>query len=57
MEKLAANLGRMEEDDLLLIVQLIQDKKSPETMTKHDVERESPGKSISNLHMLTMTQL
>lgn len=45
MERLAANLGRMEEDDLLLIVQLIQDKKSPETMTKHDVERESLGES------------
>ena len=40
MDKLAENLQRMTEDDLLLIVQMIHDKKSPETMTKNDVERE-----------------
>ena len=39
MDKLAENLQSMKEDDLLLIVQMIHDKKSPETMTKNDVER------------------
>ena len=39
MDKLADNLQRMSEDDLLLIVQMIHDKKSPETMTRNDVER------------------
>ena len=42
MDKLAENLQTMNEDDLLLIVQMIHDKKSPETMTKNDVEREHP---------------
>ena len=40
MDKLADNLQHMTEDDLLLIVQMIHDKKSPETMTKNDIERE-----------------
>ena len=40
MEKLAENLQRVNEDDLLLVVQMIHDNKSPETWTKNDVERE-----------------
>ena len=39
MDKLADNLQKMSEDDLLAIVQMIHDKKSPETMTKNDVDR------------------
>ena len=39
MEKLAENLQKMNEDDLLTIVQLIHEKKSPETMTRNDVDR------------------
>ena len=39
MDKLAENLQRLNEDDLLLVVQMIHDKKSPETMTRNDVER------------------
>ncbi|KAL9101293.1 MAG: hypothetical protein Q9163_003428 [Psora crenata] len=39
MDKLAENLQRMSEDDLLLIVQMIHDKKTPETMTKNDVDQ------------------
>ena len=39
MEKLADNLQRLSEDDLLQVVQLIHDNKSPDTYTKNDVER------------------
>lgn len=42
MDKLADNLQKMSEDDLLAIVQMIHDKKSPETMTKNDVDRKRP---------------
>ena len=41
MEKLAENLQRISEDDLLLVVQMIHDNKTPETWTKNDVERAS----------------
>lgn len=49
MEKLADNLQRLTEDDLLQVVQLIHDNKSPETYTKNDVERKidlSPPPSL-----------
>jgi len=39
MEKLAEGLIKLEEDDLLHVVQLIHDNKSDETYTKNDVER------------------
>ncbi len=39
MEKLADNLQRVTEDDLLLVVQMIHDNKTPDTWTKNDVER------------------
>ena len=39
MDKLAESLQKMSEDDLLVIVQMIHDKKSPETMTRNDVDR------------------
>ena len=39
MEKLAENLQKMQEDDLLLVVQMIHDNKSGESWTKNDVER------------------
>ena len=41
MEKLADNLQRLSEDDLLQVVQLIHDNKSADTYTKNDVERGS----------------
>ena len=41
MEKLAENLQRVNEDDLLLVVQMIHDNKTAETWTKNDVERRS----------------
>ena len=43
MEKLAENLQRLTEDDLLQVVQMIHDNKSPETYTKNDVERRLPA--------------
>lgn len=39
MEKLAENLQRVNEDDLLLVVQMIHDNKTPDSWTKNDVER------------------
>lgn len=41
MEKLASGLERMNEDDLLHVVQLVHDNKSEDTYTKNDVESES----------------
>jgi transcription initiation factor IIF auxiliary subunit len=38
MEKLADGLQRLNEDDLLQVVQMVHDHKSPETYTKNDVE-------------------
>lgn len=43
MEKLADNLQRLGEDDLLHVVQMVHDNKSEETYTKNDVERKSGG--------------
>ena len=40
MEKLAENLQKVSEDDLLLVVQMIHDNKTEDTWTKNDVERE-----------------
>lgn len=39
MEKLAENLQRVNEDDLLLVVQMIHDNKTADSWTKNDVER------------------
>jgi transcription initiation factor IIF auxiliary subunit len=38
MEKLADGLQRLEEDDLLQVVQMVHDNKTQETYTKNDVE-------------------
>lgn len=40
MEKLADGLVKLGEEDLLHVVQLIHDNKSPDTYTKNDYERE-----------------
>lgn len=42
MEKLAENMQKMTEDDLLLVVQMIHDNKTADTWTKNDVERKIP---------------
>ena len=49
MDKLADNLQRLGEDDLLQVVQMVHDHKSPESYTKNDVESK-------NLHILNPTR-
>ncbi|MCJ1298688.1 hypothetical protein MMC08_001478 [Hypocenomyce scalaris] len=39
MDKLADNLQKLGEDDLLRVVQMVHDNKTPETYTKNDVEQ------------------
>ena len=41
MEKLADSLVKLNEDDLLYVVQMIHDNKSEDTYTKNDIERKS----------------
>jgi transcription initiation factor IIF auxiliary subunit len=41
MDKLAEGLVKLQEDDLLQVVQMIHDNKSDDTYTKNDVERKS----------------
>ncbi|MCJ1420594.1 hypothetical protein MMC32_006952 [Xylographa parallela] len=38
MDQLAENLQRLQEDDLLQVVQMVHDHKSPESYTKNDVD-------------------
>ena len=38
MDRLADNLQRLTEDDLLLVVQMVHEHKSPDSYTKNDVE-------------------
>jgi transcription initiation factor IIF auxiliary subunit len=40
MDKLAEGLQKLNEDDLLMVVQMVHDNKSPDSYTKNDVERE-----------------
>lgn len=40
MDKLADNLQKLNEDDLLYVVQLLHDNKNDEMYMKNDVERE-----------------
>jgi len=46
MEKLAEGLQKLGEDDLLQVVQMVHDNKTPDTYTKNDVESESVASSI-----------
>lgn len=39
MDKLAEDLQKLSEDNLLTVVQLIHDKKAEDTYTKNDVDR------------------
>ena len=42
MEKLAEGLQKLDEDNLLRVVQLIHDRKTEATYIKNDVERKHP---------------
>jgi transcription initiation factor IIF auxiliary subunit len=39
MDKLADGLQKLNEDDLLQVVQMVHDHKAPDSYTKNDVER------------------
>ena len=47
MDKLAEMLTRLQEDDLLQVIQMIHDNKSEETYTKNDVDRKLPQRKSS----------
>ena len=42
MERLAEGLQKLQEDDLLQVVQMVHDNKTAETYAKNDVERTFP---------------
>ena len=46
MDKLADGLTRLQEDDLLSVIQMIHDNKSEETYTKNDIDRKTPSSRI-----------
>jgi transcription initiation factor IIF auxiliary subunit len=46
MDRLADGLVKLQEDDLLQVVQMIHDNKSDETYTKNDVDRKSQSRPI-----------
>jgi hypothetical protein len=50
MEKLADNLQRLGEDDLLHVVEMVHNNKTADTYTKNDVERK-PTPSIPPDHI------
>jgi transcription initiation factor IIF auxiliary subunit len=54
MEKLADSLVKLNEDDLLYVVQMIHDNKSDDTYTKNDIERKSFPSSFTE-NFLTKT--
>ncbi len=47
MSKLAENLQRLHEDDLLQVVQMIHDGKNSESYTKNDVDGEILHKTLT----------
>ena len=47
MEKLAENLQKLGEDDLLQVVEMVHNNKTAETYTKNDVERKPPTQNPS----------
>ena len=50
MDKLADNLQRLQEDDLLKVVQLVIDHKTAESWTKNDVD----GISVLRLSVIEL---
>lgn len=47
MDKLADGLVKLQEDDLLQVVQMIHDNKSDDTYTKNDVDRKLPSSTLA----------
>lgn len=56
MEKLADNLQRLGEDDLLQVVSMVHENKSADTYTKNDVERKIAGFKATFLLSIRLTQ-
>lgn len=56
MEKLADNLQRLGEDDLLQVVSMVHENKTADTYTKNDVERKIPGLKAIFLLSTRLTQ-
>lgn len=56
MEKLADNLQRLGEDDLLQVVSMVHENKTADTYTKNDVERKIPGLKATFLLSIRLTQ-
>ena len=50
MEKLAENLQKLGEDDLLQVVQMVHDNKTADTYTKNDVDRKASNATILYLN-------
>lgn len=55
MDKLADGLQKLNEDDLLQVVQMVQDHKAPDSYTKNDVERKSL--SLFNAYVILPTNM
>lgn len=53
MDKLADGLQKLNEDDLLQVVQMVHDNKTPDSYTKNDVESMCPRSFIPPLSLLT----
>ena len=51
MDKLAENLQKLGEDDLLQVVQMVHDNKTAETYTKNDVERMLEARNSTGIQM------
>jgi transcription initiation factor TFIID/TFIIF subunit len=54
MEKLADGLVKLNEDDLLHVVQMIHDNKSEDTYTKNDIDRKFSSSRLSTHHLTTL---
>lgn len=56
MDKLAENLQRLTEDDLLQVVQMIHDHKTQESYTKNDVEGTLSPPKVEPAGVLELTK-
>lgn len=57
MDKLADSLQKLNEDDLLQVVQMVHDHKAPDSYTKNDIERESFTVRVYPSTLMTFSQL
>jgi transcription initiation factor IIF auxiliary subunit len=55
MDKLADGLQKLNEDDLLQVVQMVHDNKSADSYTKNDAESKSP--LLPSKHLKTPQKL